>query len=380
MQKIHLDKERLRELRHNCEIDRSFLEQLGIRIASETAKEIKFHSPFSSDTKASAHIDLKDGRWYCFSTRQGGGPIELVAKIKNIDCYAAGRFLLDTGLSFLASEGGEILADTRNKAQTALVTKNEEPPRSEGGKKEEQCNKPIRQNLVPLLDMNHSMANERGISPETCKYLGCGFLSEEKTSPKNKMKNRFVFQLRGIQSNSKGQSESSILTHIGRSAIKDEEDAKWLFYGGFQKSLEIFNIDKVLLDVGAREQINATKQLVIVEGAFDLAKCVEAGIKNVVSPLGAWLDPMQSIKLKQIIDKTEAESVIVFFDRDDAGARGSQQVIEELGKLEIEAQAFDWERSFSSHARGERRIPKEIKDPCEFHVEHLSWLRKKGLI
>jgi len=35
------------------------------------------HSPFTSDRTASLHINLRQNKWHCHATQQGGGPIEL---------------------------------------------------------------------------------------------------------------------------------------------------------------------------------------------------------------------------------------------------------------------------------------------------------------
>ena len=56
-------------------------------------------SPLSEDRTASFH--MSDKGWYCFSTGQGGGVIELVQAVHHLNCYEAGRWLLENGLSWV---------------------------------------------------------------------------------------------------------------------------------------------------------------------------------------------------------------------------------------------------------------------------------------
>ena len=54
-------------------------------------------SPFSEDKTASFHIKPADGVWYCFSTRQGGGVIELIQRLEGLNCFEAGEWMFRKG-------------------------------------------------------------------------------------------------------------------------------------------------------------------------------------------------------------------------------------------------------------------------------------------
>ncbi len=71
----------------------------------------------------------------------------------------------------------------------------------------------------------------------------------------------------------------------------------------------------------------------------------------------------------------------VFYDRDQfEGSMATADALYVLRNVGIEALAFDWTQRFSSPQRGERVIPSEIGDPCDFSVEQLRWMREKGLL
>lgn len=238
-------------------------------------------------------------------------------------------------------------------------------------------NPPIRQNLLPLLTLQgeHPEFVRRGISKETCEYLGCGFL-EQSRSP---LTGRIVFQIRGLRVRRNDSLCPVILSHIGRATTPDqvERDGKWHVYAGFNKSRELYNLDCAVLDDASEEQIRAGGQVLLVEGPFDVAKLVEAGIKNVVASLGSQLSPRQGELLVFMLRRLRmsAPRVLVFYDRDEAGQEGGAKAVELLQGLGVAAEAFGWEQTFASARRPLIRIPDTVKDPGDLSVEQLRWLR-----
>jgi DNA primase len=152
-------------------------------------------------------------------------------------------------------------------------------------------------------------------------------------------------------------------------------------YGGFSKTLELYNIDHAILDQEAVRQARETGHVIVTEGCFDVAKLAEAGIRNTVATFGAHLAEEQVERLKQIADRVGVREFLIWYDRDRAGKEGQEKVVEALKDEEtIAAKAFDWEMSFPSPARGDVKIPENIGDVCEFGVDQLQWLRAKKII
>jgi DNA primase len=338
------------------------LQALGIRLDPRRSKpgDLWAHSPFSEDRKASFHVT--DKGWYCFSTAQGGGALELVQQTQGLTCYAAARWLLDNGLSSAspASAGPAVPAKEAAPAP--------EPYR------------PIRQDLLPRLTPEHPELFRRGISPATCAYLGCGYLPEGGRSP---LSGRIVFQVRGVQAQAEGGLEPVILTHVGRALSEEQEEAdgKWHHYKGFLKTLELYNIDKLLLDPEAVAQARATGHILLVEGCFDVAKLVEAGILNAGACFGSHLDESQLPRLQQVAAGTGVGHFRVWFDRDAAGRRAQEQALALInGSGALSASGFDWDVSFPSPARGPVALPETLKDPGDFSAGQLGFLRAQGLI
>jgi hypothetical protein len=388
--------EMLREIRDHADWRRVF-EALGLqRTRGGNENDWWAHSPFSEDRHPSFHIGERG--WYCWSTGQGGGVIELVQKVmgnrlgKEMNCYEAGRWLVENGLSYV-DEPAAVVAHGGTVAGMQAPNRDGQKEKEEGGEgnagtagvKTEVApreNRPIRQSLVPALDMGYEEFARRGISRETCAYLGCGYLPENSKSP---LRGRIVFQVRSVREEAEGEFKPVILTHIGRAVTREEEEnwGKWRAYEGFQKSLELYNIDQLLLDEEALRQAKETGRVLVVEGCFDVAKLVEADIRNVVATFGSRLLAEQLPRLDLIAEKTGVQGFLLVYDRDRAGNEGMEKALE-LIRTEREglydAEAFDWERSFPSPARGAVKIPGDITDACEFSVEQLKWLRSKTLL
>jgi hypothetical protein len=228
--------------------------------------------------------------------------------------------------------------------------------------------------------MGHPAFGTRGISQGTCAYLGCGYLPESSKSP---LAGRLVFQVRGAQEDEEQSMHPAILTHMGRATTKEQEEqgGKWWIYGGFHKTLELYNIDHVILDNEAVRQAQQTGHVIVTEGCFDVAKLVEAGIRNAVATFGAHLAEEQVERLKQIADRIGVRAFLFWYDRDRAGKEGQEKALDAVLESEtITGKAFDWGLSFPSPARGDVKIPEEIGDVCEFSVEQLRWMRTKEII
>ncbi|HKH46232.1 MAG TPA: toprim domain-containing protein [Thermoanaerobaculia bacterium] len=247
-------------------------------------------------------------------------------------------------------------------------------------------NPPIRQNLRPLLSPDHPEFARPGLPSEVLDALGIGYLHrpvrEGRFDPLNE---RLVFQVRGVRRED-GVFQPVILTHMGRAttAEQEAEHGKWWMYPGFRKSRELYNIDRAVLDDAARRQAADTGHVLVVEGAFDVAKLFAAGISNVVATFGAHVSPEQLPRFDLLADQLGITRFLIFYDRDQAGhdpeKQGFVQAAEMLLDRGYEVQTFDWTRSFPSPRRGEVKIPAAIGDPGDFAVEQLAWLRARGEI
>lgn len=365
---LSLSSDDLTQIRQNADW-RSLFSTLGIQSDPKKSKPDDWwgKSPFKPDERtASFHIN--DQGWFCHSSGQGGGVIELVQALHpDMNCYEAGRWLIDRGISSISTE---------TKAQLQRTA----PQILE--------NQPIRQDLRSQLCTDHPHFAERGITPEVLEELGAGYLDRpaRKNGRSDPMNHRLVFQIRGIRESASGVLEPVVLGHIGRATTEAQatKHGKWWTYQGFRKSLEIYNLGLVMHDDEALAQATDTGDVILVEGCFDVAKLYSAGIRNAVASLGARLNDSQVDKLDLLSEITGCDRFQVWYDRDQDGVQpngmGAMEAVDLLTARGFEVSHFDWNQTFSSSSRSKVAIPSHIKDPCDFSIEQLQWLRREGWI
>jgi len=368
---VRLGPENLDEIRASIDWKALFA-GLGLRKAEQKSKPNDWwaFSPFHDEKTPSFHM-AAGGIWYDFSIGEGGGPIELVKRLEGGNCYEAGRLILERGWAHASIDLSEPVTKQRDTVRQGV-----NKAVSGATDAELPANEVIRQNLLTMCEY-HPWLAERGISEATCDLLGIGYLPQGR-SP---LKGRVVFQVADARSTAKKPSELErvILSHSGRATTNDV-DPKYLFYKGFHKTEELYAQEIIALHEDAAKQIQETGAIVVTEGPFDVAKAVEAGLRNVVGSFGASLSARQALKLKNMADTHGAKRVRVVFDRDDAGRRGAAKAADALRQVGLEPEVFDWDVPIGRSARGDVHIPVGTDDLADFSTEQLVWLRAKNLI
>jgi len=141
-------------------------------------------------------------------------------------------------------------------------------------------------------------------------------LSSQRKGNYDRFRKRIIFPIRNIS--------GEIIAFSGR--IFGEGEPKYLNSPDspiFNKSSNLFGLDM------AKTEIKKENQTVLVEGNLDVLSSYQAGVKNVVAPLGTALTERQLLLLKRF-----SENIIVSFDQDRSGISASKRVItmaEELG-------------------------------------------------
>lgn len=308
------------------------------------------------------------GVWYDWSThatapgrtKPGGGVIELV---RAVHAHRGQSMKLNEAASWLVERGHSF---TQGSVEVPAPPPSQlDPANSKVGR-----NAPIRRDLVPSLSRHgeHPVFVERGIGAETCHYLRCGYLDHTR----GRLAKRIVFQIGGVSDDGR---ERVILSHMGR-ATTDEQGriAKWMFFKNFNTSLELYNLDNLLLDETASRHATTMGLIVVTEGAFDVAKLIEAGFKNVVATFGSHLTENQADKLARAATHLSVPRILLFFDRDRAGREAAVRATVLLESLGLTVMSFNWEQTIQTKGRGGISIPETIRDPCDMTVEQIRWM------
>jgi DNA primase len=182
------------------------------------------------------------------------------------------------------------------KSQPLVVEK------SESG---EERNEPLSFQLKDVTPL-HPYLQSRGVEEKIAQEFGIGFFPG-----RGSMAGRVVIPIH--------DKEGRVVAYAGRSI--DDTEPKYKLPTGFKKSLELYNIHRVL------EREERGEQVILVEGFFDCIRVVSAGFPNVVALIGCTLSEAQ-----EKILTTEFREVVLFLDGNDAGRKGSEEIALRLSK------------------------------------------------
>ncbi len=120
--------------------------------------------------------------------------------------------------------------------------------------------------------------------------------------------------------------EGKVVGFSGR-LYNDEKQFKYIN----SKESEIFKKGELLYNYHrAKEEARKKNQIILMEGFMDVIRAYTIGVKNVVATMGTAVTKEQASHLKRL-----AKEVIICFDGDAAGAKGTASCIEELLNLGV---------------------------------------------
>lgn len=285
--------------------------------------------PFHNDTKPSFLISPDKGIGYCFACQSGGDIFSFYQKIEGVDFPEALKALAEMAGVTLPDrpvthgpkkEEKERLRDCLSEAQSFFV---------EQYKKSNIAQDYVASRKVPAEQVQ---AFGLGYAPDsfsaTYEYLlkkdfsrteiiasGLGIQKDLGDSRMyDRYRNRLTFPIRDVQGN--------IIGFGGRTLGQD--DAKYINSSEsplYHKSSVLFGVDV------AREEIRKRKQVILVEGYFDVLACHRVGAIHAVATCGTALTEEHVNLLKR-----QCESVVLCLDADRAGQEASERAFMLLSK------------------------------------------------
>ena len=149
--------------------------------------------------------------------------------------------------------------------------------------------------------------------------LKSGLVNEGEYDLHDVYRNRIMFPLYSLN----GQ----VIGYNGR-VYNGEKENKYVN----SKETPIFHKRELLYNYHrAKDFCRTSKTVIIVEGPMDVIRCYSIGVKNVVAVLGTAFGKEQAILIRKL-----ASNVILCYDGDDAGLKGTRLTIEELEKIGIQ--------------------------------------------
>jgi DNA primase len=288
------------------------LDRYGVAVRRVNKTYLRGRCPLpthASDTsKESFGVSTEKNAWACQSQscvkarggRRGGNVLDFVAAMESCTVRVAALILQKW---FMGERTEKNIGAAASPPE--LVAKKKEPVGESASEEEGRgvlVNKPLPFALRGV-DTSHPYLAHRGIKKEMADHFGAGFFSG-----KGSMSGRIVFPIHN--------AEGELVAYAGR-ALDEATEPRYKLPGGFNKSLELFNLHRAL-------QSNDRGMVIVVEGFFDAMKVHQAGFPCVIALMGSSLSDVQAELL------TAFDRVLLMLDGDEAGREAAPKIAAQL--------------------------------------------------
>lgn len=288
--------------------------------------------PFHSEKTPSFRVTPSKQMFYCFGCQKGGGPVQFLMQIENLNFPDAIKKLgNECGIQVSTFGAADNKAEKRRKQ---MLDANKEAARYFYSCLAAPCGLNARKYL-----------KDRALTPEIIKKFGIGFAPDswdalkkylfskgfseqilvdaglisktEKGSTFDRFRNRVMFPIFDVTGN--------VIGFGGR--VLDDSKPKYLNTADtpvFDKSANLYALNLAKNDKSA--------QVVVVEGYMDVVTLYQYGIERAVASLGTALTAHQVRLLKRY-----SKEVILCYDGDGAGQKATQRAVGLLREAEVRA-------------------------------------------
>lgn len=297
--------------------------------------------PFHQEKSPSFSVNSELGMFKCFGCGEGGDAIKFIEKIEGLDFpHALENAAKRVGITLVKNTNPK-LAKERAKKQKILEAnaltaqyfnflltkhKNGEIAREYAKKRKLTAHsiETYKLGFAPVGFENlKNFLLKRGF--ELRDLVDWGLLVEKNNRIYDKFRNRLMFPIMDHQ--------GEIVGFSGRAIDKNEKGPKYLN----SPETPVYNKSKLLYGLyQAKETVRKEDFAIIVEGNIDIITSYQAGVKNIVAPLGTALTEDQLKLLKRYCSK-----IYLSFDTDSAGQRALLRSLELAEKVGLQTLAID---------------------------------------
>ncbi len=328
--------------------------------------------PFHNEKTPSFNIYPNTNSFYCFGCNAGGGVIQFIMRIENLDFQEAVRFLAQRAGMTVPEDG---MDDSMARMRTRVLEINRETARFF----HERLKSAEGRNALGYL-------RSRNLTDKTIKHFGLGYAPAGGFELVNHLKAKGFTAAEMIQANVVGNSRSgnpydrfkgrvmfpiidlrgNVIAFGGR--ILTDEKPKYINTSDtpvYKKSRELFALN-FAKDSGER-------QIILAEGYMDVISLHQAGFTNTVASLGTSLTEEQAKALSRY-----ADDVVICYDSDEAGRRAAQRAIPILKRASLNVKILavpgnkDPDEFISSHREDGtlrfRRLLEESSGDVEYEL------------
>ena len=295
----------------------------------QSGKRLKGLSPFREESKPSFFADTEKNIWNDFGGRPEGVPGNVIGLVQAFEGCGFREALVILHRDFI----GETLSPAREARPAPAPAP--APAKEEA---EELHNEPWGKQLKGRT--NIPFLKDKGITEETVRAFGVVYCTS------GMHKGRIAIPVR----NKAGE----ILCYAGRALKKadEEENGKYRFPPGFNKSIEVYNLDRLYGDAKARKAVRDFG-IILVEGFFDLMKLCQEGFANVAAIMGTDLHERQKKELLNP-ELNPSRRITLFLDNDKAGQEGKRRMAR--GSSSMTASSATWTGAAPPRTKPNRSI------------------------
>lgn len=284
--------------------------------------------PFHNDKHPSMQVSPEKGIAYCFACQSGGDIFSFYQKIEGVDFKQALKDLAEkTGVKIDIQAEPTVKKDEKERLRECLqaaVRFYQACLKNSKAAQEYLKSRSIPPDQIEKFEI--------GVAPDSFSATYDHLLKEEfsrseiikaglgiqKDIQENKVYDRFRNRLMFPIHDNQGR-----IAGFGGRALGND-DAKYIN----SSESPVYNKSNILYGLHhAKDSLREKKEIILVEGYFDLLACHQVGIANVAATCGTALTDQHVIILKRTVDK-----VVLCFDQDRAGQQAAERAFHECAQ------------------------------------------------
>ena len=286
--------------------------------------------PFHNEKTPSFSVTEDKNMFYCFGCHKGGNAFDFLIEMENLSFFEAFKHLaekagveVDTHKESPEDKQKVALLDLYNKIAGSFnyILQNKT---SSGFARKYLLDRGISSDTINVFKLGFAPSERfwlfdflksKNYSEEFLSNSGIFFSKNKKISL---FTNRIIFPIINVQQDT--------IAFSGRKLKESDWGGKYIN----SPETNIYKKGETLFGIHtAAKEIRKNKEVILVEGNFDVLAFYQAGLRNVVAPLGTAFTEMQAKYLKRYTEKC-----IIVFDSDTAGIEAtlkSALILEKMG-------------------------------------------------
>lgn len=260
------------------------LDDYGINY-SIVGQNAMFCCPFHGETNPSCGMNVETGLWGCFACEAKGNIVSFVSQYDDVPMSIAEERIKRKFINHNVDP-----SSIESIVERILAKKKEDKKPN---------NIVIPEWTLGQYTKNYDYMYSRGFTKETLDHFKVVY------NETNKYQGFPVYN-----------AEGGLVGISGRNTLNEEP--RYLPLIRFQKAQVVFNL----------HQIDINEPVIVVEGEINCMAMYQKGYHNTIAVLGASVAHDQI----EILKNSEIKELIIFFDTDPAGEKGTNKLISELWK------------------------------------------------